>query len=126
MVNLVKVTCVHPKMVRKEDFKAEIHAAITRHAPPDNPILIQWYADNRYKLDGTGEKVPSFHLGVTTERFGNREERVKVTTFNILCTQKDGLYLKTVMAVAWMKEEKPCGVFVPARVELITSPMIYK
>eukprot|EP00957_Ditylum_brightwellii_P069837 5303632-Ditylum_brightwellii.AAC.1 len=47
-------------MVQKEDFKAEIHAAIAGHVPPNNSIMTQWYANNRHKIERTGAKVPPF------------------------------------------------------------------
>eukprot|EP00957_Ditylum_brightwellii_P170898 13007399-Ditylum_brightwellii.AAC.1 len=59
-------------------------------------------------------------------KYGNREEKVEATTFKVICKDKDGLHLKSLIPRTWQREDKPRELFIPSRTDLITSPAMYK
>eukprot|EP00957_Ditylum_brightwellii_P117403 8954528-Ditylum_brightwellii.AAC.1 len=65
--------------------------------------------------------VPDFKIKSLDVKWGG----VSVTALKILCAEKDGLYLKSLMLHAWNSATYR-GKFVPAKAWLITSPDAYR
>lgn len=118
------ITCVHPTFVQRDDLTNEIHNTIKKHRIPTNKITSRWTHENEDEADLN--PIPKFRIVKATQKYGNNADRIKTTVLKILCAEKDGLYLKSIMAATWEKEGKPQGIFVPARTNLVTSPAVYK
>eukprot|EP00957_Ditylum_brightwellii_P198029 15087351-Ditylum_brightwellii.AAC.1 len=124
-VSTGKLTCVHPKMVNRDDYITEINGFISVSAPPSNTVVHQWMVENKSTIDGMVSPGTDHYLSIATKSFGE-DDKVKATTFNAVCKYKDVLYLKYIMATTWAQKHKPCSGFVPAGAELIMLPVMYK
>eukprot|EP00957_Ditylum_brightwellii_P053260 4038270-Ditylum_brightwellii.AAC.1 len=54
-------------------------------------------------------------------KYGNGGEKVEATTFKVVCKDKDGPYLKSLMSANWQRKDKPREVFISSRTDLVTS-----
>eukprot|EP00957_Ditylum_brightwellii_P105183 8017680-Ditylum_brightwellii.AAC.1 len=126
MVCIEDIIGAHPKSVQREDFKAEITANIRGWTAPANTITENWAKENNGATTATSARVPYFKLLMGERKYRNRAEKVEATTFKVVCKEKDGLHFKTLMSEAWKPKNKPCGVFMPACTDLVTSPETYK
>eukprot|EP00957_Ditylum_brightwellii_P095493 7273811-Ditylum_brightwellii.AAC.1 len=45
---------------------------------------------------------------------------------HVICRDTDGLYLKALMSASWQRDDKPRGVLIPSRTDLVTPPETYK
>eukprot|EP00957_Ditylum_brightwellii_P134043 10219836-Ditylum_brightwellii.AAC.1 len=97
---------------------------ITTWLASANAICDAWTKENSVEK-GTSANIPNYKLVIGERTYGNGMEKVEATTFCIICKDKDGLYLKTLLSEMWKQEEKPRGVSPPAQRDLITSPENY-
>eukprot|EP00957_Ditylum_brightwellii_P197292 15030962-Ditylum_brightwellii.AAC.2 len=75
VVSIGKITCVHPKMVNREDYIKEIRRSIAYHAPPDIAVVHKWMLENGHKMDGKGAPVADYKLSVTAKKFGDKADK---------------------------------------------------
>eukprot|EP00957_Ditylum_brightwellii_P033762 2558543-Ditylum_brightwellii.AAC.1 len=69
--------------------------------------------------------VPDFRLVTSKAGWGNGPEHIETTVLKLLSTEKDRLFLKSLLSYVWEKS-KLYGTFVPARACLVTSPETYR
>eukprot|EP00957_Ditylum_brightwellii_P032178 2439734-Ditylum_brightwellii.AAC.1 len=94
-------------------------------APPTD-ITKFWNEENNINKEKETATAPKYKLMVGERMYRNGGGKVEATTFKVICKDKDGLYLKSLMSATWQHEDKPRGVFVPSRTNLVTSPATYK
>eukprot|EP00957_Ditylum_brightwellii_P184918 14083632-Ditylum_brightwellii.AAC.1 len=106
---------IHPTLVQKEDFKAEIQAYMTKWSAPESEDATQWLGEHypEYHV-GQPALIPEFQLVTASLKWGEEPDRVNTTALKILCAKKDGMYVKTLFTRTYKCKDFPHKLFLPA------------
>eukprot|EP00957_Ditylum_brightwellii_P002968 227194-Ditylum_brightwellii.AAC.1 len=99
---------------------------LAQNKVPHTEVCTTWLQENVPDHEPEGSvPVPDFCLITSKASWGNGPERVKTTVIKLLCTEKDRLYLKSLLSHVW-NDAQLRGTFVPAQACLVTSLETYK
>eukprot|EP00957_Ditylum_brightwellii_P060098 4563989-Ditylum_brightwellii.AAC.1 len=116
---------VHLTLVHIKDYKTECDCCISHWlAPENNEVVKEWVTKHTHT--GSNAKVPEFKIITVWVEWGEGANRIETTAFKFLCKEEDRLYFKALLAAAYSRADKPCGIFIPSKAWLITSPEKYR
>ena len=110
---------VAPRLIWKDCFVSELRRAVAGTSfDCTNTIIADYFNHNNIPKGTTTPPLPSFHLHVTTRKFG----QVAAEVLTLTCGEKDALYMKKLLATVAEQEKMPRGQFVPTGLHLVAGP----
>eukprot|EP00957_Ditylum_brightwellii_P077454 5885306-Ditylum_brightwellii.AAC.1 len=80
IVVIGKITNIHGKLIRHEDFTTKITEKIARWPSLPNNVTQQWTQEAGIPDDGRNATVPNFRITLSESNFDNGNSKVEATT----------------------------------------------
>ena len=100
-----EIIAVHPKLVRRENYEEEIASTMEKWPAPPTDITKFWNEENNINKEKETATAPKHKLMVGERMYRNGGGKVEATTFKVICKDKDGLYLKSLMSATWQHKD---------------------
>eukprot|EP00957_Ditylum_brightwellii_P173259 13190435-Ditylum_brightwellii.AAC.1 len=105
------ITEVHPILACHEDCCMEVEGYLALCKIPENDFAMEWIKIHMSKKHKGVTYAPEFKLVPTTVKWEDNNTKIETAASKVLCTKKDGFYLKTLLATAFSYNNKTRGTF---------------